>query len=425
MRQTSPCGRSIALLCVCVTFDTVTGRCGAAANAQSDPQDATAAPDITTLEHRLDEREKHLRELSDELARELQQIAVDRRALEAYRKSSSEELAQAVGKGGAPVGDQASPAPVGEAPKPADAPAAQAQIFDEPTALTPRGHFVLEPAVQYVHSTNNQVALVGYTILPAITIGLIDIQRIESNLTNVILTGRYGITPRFELEIKAPYVIENTSTETRPLGSASVTNSFFNSSGTDIGDAELAMRAQLNHFTGDNAVWIASLRFKSHTGSNVFEEPLDPNTELQTRLATGSGFYATQPGITVLMPSDPAVFFGGIAYTYSFERDVGFGYGDVRPGGILDLSMGMGLALNERGSFSIGYQHSVVDQTTQTGSFETGRALTRQGTLQLGTLRFGVSYRMTDHWTLNTTLGVGVTRDSPDLEATIRLPYRF
>jgi len=91
---------------------------------------------------------------------------------------------------------------------------------------------VIEPATQYVHSTNNQVALVGYTVLPALTIGLINIQRIESNLTDFSLTGRYGITPRIELEVKAPYILENTTTETRPLATASTTNSYFNSSET-------------------------------------------------------------------------------------------------------------------------------------------------------------------------------------------------
>ena len=85
----------------------------------------------------------------------------------------------------------------------------------------------------------------------------------------------------------------------------------------------------------------------------------------------------------------------------------------------------MGLALNEKASFSIGYQHSVVYQTNQTSEPETGRALTRLGTIQLGTLRFGVAYRLTDRLNFNSTLGIGVTRDSPDLEVTIRLPYSF
>jgi opacity protein-like surface antigen len=384
--------------------------------------DAADDPDADALQHRLEQTEQRLRDLAERVAAEQKQLDADRRALEAFRRGSDSELSQAVGKGTAQ--GTGHPPPVGAAPSQPDAPAATAQIFEEPTALTPRGKLVIEPDVQYVHSTNNQVALVGYTVLPALTIGLIDVQRIESNLTDYSLTARYGLTSRWELEVKAPYITENTTTETRPLATASETNSYFNASGSGLGDVEVAMRTQLNHFHGDNAVWIASLRFKTHTGTDIFEEPIDSNTGLQTRLATGSGFDAVQPGVTVLFPSDPAVFFGGVAYTYSFAREVGHGYGRVDPGGILDLTMGMGLALNEHASFSVGYQHSVVDETTQPTA-AVGLALTRVGTLQLGTLRFGVAYRLTDRFSVNTTIGIGVTRDSPDLEATLRLPYRF
>jgi hypothetical protein len=382
----------------------------------------SSSPDPAELQRRLEQTQQKLRDLAEQIAVEQRQMDADRRLLDAYRQSSESELRRAVGKGAAGGSDQ--PAPVGEAPRQPDAPVATAQIFQEPTALTPRGKFVFEPSAQYVHSTNNQVALVGYTVLPALTIGLIDIQRIESNLTDLALTARYGLAQRLELEVRAPYIVENTSTQTRPLATASVTNSFFDSSGSGIGDVEVAMRAQLNHFRGDNVVWIGSLRYKTNTGTDVFQEPVDPTSGLQTRLATGSGFNAIQPGFTFLFPSDPAVFFGGAAYTYSFARDVGFGFGRVDPGGILDLNIGMGLALNERASFSVGYQHSVVDQTSQPVP-ATGRALARTGTLQLGTLRFGVAYGLTERLNLNTTIGVGVTRDSPDLEATIRLPYRF
>lgn len=325
------------------------------------------------------------------------------------------------------AGDAATPpqpTSVGQAPEKPKAPAAPAQVFAEPTALTPKGTWVLEPSIQYVHSTNNQIALIGYTVLPALTIGLIDVQRIESNLTTFNLTARYGLMSRLELEVRIPYVIANTTTETRPLATAATANSYFDASGSDIGDVEVALRAQLNEFRGDNLVWIGSLRFKSHTGTSVFQEPIDPTTGLQTKIATGSGFDAIQPGITFLLPSDPAVFFGGADYTYSFSRDVGHGYGNVNPGAIVDITLGMGLALNDRASFSIGYQHSIVFQTTQSTS-ASGLALARVGTLQLGTLRFGVTYRVNPQSILNVTLGVGVTRDTPDLEATVRLPVSF
>jgi hypothetical protein len=51
--------------------------------------------------------------------------------------------------------------------------------------------------------------------------------------------------------------------------------------------------------------------------------------------------------------------------------------------------------------------------------------LARTGTLQLGTLRLGVSYLLTERFNLNFTLGFGVTRDAPDLELTVRLPMIF
>lgn len=337
---------------------------------------------------------------------------------------------QASGQGNQGGQNQGTPAnPVGEAPPTPSAPAQPAQVFDEPTALTPRGHFVFEPSAQYVHSTNNQVALVGYTILPAITIGLINIQRVESNLDNFTFTGRYGITSRLEFEVGVPYVVANTTTETRPLAGTSNANDFFNASGSDLGDVEVALRAQLNHFKGDNTVYLATLRFKTHTGTNIFEEPVDPNTGLQTGIPTGSGFNAVQGGLTFLKPSDPAVFFGGVAYTKSFSRFVNENYGDVYPGSILDLNIGMGLAINDKASFSIGYQHSVVEQTDQRfGTMtvnQTQFEITHLGTIQLGTLRFGISYQLSKDTYLNTTIGIGVTRDSPDLEATVRLPIRF
>jgi hypothetical protein len=410
--------RSVTPVCIPI-LSTIFASCAPGAFGAEPPSSDT---DAGELQRRLDQTEQKLRDLAEQIAVEQRQLDADRRLLDAYRHSSESELRRAVGKGAAGGPDQ--PAPVGEAPRQPDAPVATAQIFQEPTALTPRGKFVFEPAAQYVHSTNNQVALVGYTVLPALTIGLIDIQRIESNLTDVTLTARYGLAQRLEFEVRAPYIFANTSTQTRPLATASVANSFFDSSGSGIGDVEVAMRAQLNHFRGDNVVWIGTLRYKTNTGTNVFQEPVDPTSGLQTRLATGSGFNAIQPGFTFLFPSDPAVFFGGAAYTYSFARDVGFGFGRVDPGGILDLNMGMGLALNERASFSVGYQHSVVDQTSQPVP-ATGRALARTGTLQLGTLRFGIAYSLTERLNFNTTIGIGVTRDSPDLEATIRLPYRF
>jgi hypothetical protein len=402
----------------------------ASAGASSDSA-VSASEELQRIQRRLEDSNRRLEALRGQLEEQQQQVDEAQSALDEYRLRSEESLEALTARGAATTvaaadaPAQASPTPVGEAPPPRERPEAPAQIFEEPTALTPRGRFVLEPSYQFVHATDNRIALVGYTVIPAITIGLIDVRRVSRDIHNIALTGRYGVTSRFELELKAPYLFASSSTLTRPLATPSVTEEFFEADGSDIGDVELAARYQFNRFRGDNTVWIGFLRYKSSTGTGVFEVPVNPDTGLQEELPTGSGFEAVQPGVTFLLPSDPAVFFGGIAYLYSFEKAVGNGFGKVKPGAIADINLGMGLALNDVASFSIGYQHSVVGETTQKNKSQVENELAETGRLQIGTMRFGLAYQLKPKLTLNLSLGIGVTDDSPDFEATLRLPYRF
>ena len=75
---------------------------------------------------------------------------------------------------------------------------------------------------------------------------------------------------------------------------------------------------------------MATLRAKSRSGTGPFEVDIDPTTNLERELPTGSGFWAVQPQLTWLLPSDPAVLFGSVSYLYNFKRDVGRGFGTVR-----------------------------------------------------------------------------------------------
>lgn len=397
-------------------------------------QPASDDAEVRALAQRIEAGERRLRALEGQLQEERRMLAAIRRAFQQQMRYGDADLAAMAGRGAgdlaqAPVTDTPGvtpppvpSGPVGEAPPQPAQPAAPARIFDEPTALTPHGRFVLEPSYQFVHSTDNRVALVGFSVIPAITIGLIDVRRVSRDIHTLALTGRYGVTSRFEVEAKVPWVHASSNTQTRALATPSFTDETFDASGSGLGDIELAARYQFNAFRGDNAVYIGHLRYKSRTGTGVFEVPID-ETGLQTELPTGSGFQGLQTGVTFLYPSDPAVFFGGAAYTYNFARDVGHGFGRVRPGSVVDLNAGMGLALNERASFSIGYQHSIVGSLQQRDPEEVARVLARTGRLQLGTMRFGLGYRLTPKTNLNVSLGIGVTDDTPDFELTVRFPY--
>ncbi|MGZ8339296.1 MAG: hypothetical protein ACXWU9_06920, partial [Telluria sp.] len=94
--------------------------------------------------------------------------------------------------------------------------------------------------------------------------------------------------------------------------------------------------------------------------------------------------------------------------------------GELAPGGVVGFNFGMGLALNEKASISLGYDHNSVGRMKQNGVAVPGSVRT-----QLGTLVIGYSYRLSDKRSLNVSVGAGVTRDTPDVSLTLRMPITF
>jgi hypothetical protein len=132
--------------------------------------------------------------------------------------------------------------------------------------------------------------------------------------------------------------------------------------------------------------------------------------------------------VTWLFPSDPAVFFGSFSYQHSFKREVSRtvlggekeALGNVAPGGVFGFNFGMGLALNDKASFSVGYDHNSVGRTKQAGRTAPGSVR-----VQLGTLLIGYSYRIDNKKTLSVAVGAGLTRDTPDVTLMVRVPMSF
>lgn len=327
---------------------------------------------------------------------------------------------------------------IGEAPPSSSKPPEVAPLFDQPGVLTPRQRWVLEPSYQFGYSSNDRVALVGYTVIPAILIGLIDVRQVRTTTQTAALAMRYGLTNRLELELRVPYVYNHTDTVSREIFTGAAQDNVFTAGGHGIGDVEATARYQFNNGGADRAYYIGWLRFKSRTGRDPFAVVTDcvtrcvqnaTGTGLPLQTPTGSGFYSLQPGVTWLLPSDPVVFFGNVSYLHNFarhavSRTILLGgkqaLGTVSVGDVVDASIGVGLALNEKASISFGYDQSFVGSTHQNGKTVAGS--TRS---VLGTLLVGGAYRLSDKRTVNFTLGVGVTRDTPDATLTIRVPTTY
>ncbi|MET0807459.1 MAG: acetate kinase [Pseudoxanthomonas sp.] len=419
-----------------------------AANAQ-EPTGTWDAGRLGVLQQQINEQTRKLDEMRQSIGVQEENLSRLQRALD------DEVLANARARGIQPPPPhpmlQAAPAyaqsqaqpsearrPVGQAPETDSRPPEVAQIFDQPGVLTPSGKFVLEPSLQYGYSSNDRVALVGYTIIPALLIGLIDVRQVKTSSATATLTGRYGFNNRFELEAKLPYLYVNGDTVSREIFTGSAVDNVFNSHGSGMGDVEVTARYQLNRGGPDKPFYVAWLRYKSRSGTDLFEVVTDcitrcigntTGTGLPLELPTGTGFEAIQPGVTWLFPSDPVVFFGSLSYLHNFERSNVSRMlidgqlellGDVDAGDIIGFNLGMGLALNEKAAISIGVDTNMIGKTKQNGEEVAGSV-----NITLATLLLGGTYRFNEKASLNVALGAGLTRDTPDLNLTVRVPVTF
>ena len=427
--------------------------------ATSSAADDSSSPQIRQRLHEQDARLEAMRNQIDALQHQLAQQAADYKALrhavgmDVLDRQRGGNIAAAGANATAlpmpspdaspdqQAGQQTSATPttpVGQAPAQNSRPPEVAPIFQQPGVLTPKNKIVIEPAYQFSYSTADRVALVGYTIIPAILIGLIDVRQVRDTTQTAVLTARYGITNRLELEVRVPYVDTHNDTVSREVLTGSAMDNVFSSSGKGLGDIEATARYQINDGGADKAYYIGWFRFKSRTGTDPFEVVTDcvtrcvqnlTGTGLPVQQPTGSGFYTLQPGVTWLFPSDPVVLFGNLSYLYNVERHNVYDHillggtqylGNVKMGNEVDMSIGMGMALNDKASLSIGYDQTFIGTT-----YESGQKLPGSTKLWLGSLLIGGSYRFNEKRTLNFTLGVGVTRDTPDATVTVRMPMTY
>jgi len=316
--------------------------------------------------------------------------------------------------------------PVGVAPqaKKEILPSWMVRTFDLPGAgvLTPKGTLIVEPYLQYAHLSSNRVTLTGFTIVPAVTIGLINIQGVSRDIYTASLVGRYGLTNRLEVEVRVPYLYRQDSVTQRPIATPSTADSITVFNDWGLGDVEATGRYQINEGGPDKPYFIGFTRFKSATGTGPFDVGRDPLTNLQTELPTGSGFYIVQPGLTVLFPSDPVVLFSSVSFIYNIPRDIGGEIGRVDPGSGGNGNIGLGVSLNEKLTLTLGYDHTIFSRPTAASNV---LLTTTPQVTHIGVLLIGGSYRWSEKSFVNFVVGVGATREAPDLQVTLRIPTAF
>ncbi|MGF1724668.1 transporter [Photobacterium nomapromontoriensis] len=298
-----------------------------------------------------------------------------------------------------------------------------------PGVLTPKGSFVLDASFSYTQNSSNSVSIVGYTVLPSLIVGLIRASDIDRTTITLGLTGRYGITNRLEVEARVPWVYRSDSIFERELQQGVPNDTLRTVEGSDIGDIEAAFKYQIN--MENPPYWIAGLRFKTTTGSSPYDVPVNSLSDFE-ELPTGSGFPSIEPGLTMIMPMDPAVIYANIGYTWNIKDDVevdvsvenddgttsSLQANTIDVGDTISFSAGMGFAVNPQFSFSLGISHKTILKSKINGATPSDAKL-----LQLDSISFGANYAINPDTTINIGASAGLTADAPDFQLSVRIPY--
>jgi hypothetical protein len=338
---------------------------------------------------------------------------------------------------GDPAGIQQAPIEtVGAAPDDFGRPVEVAVLGQQGSIVTRAGQLTGEVQLEYARADRNRAIFRGIEIVESVLLGVFDINESRQDVLTAAASLRYGLTDRFEVGVRVPYVYRSDGMVFAPIqgstgddASATIDSS---AKGDGIGDIELSARYQISDARRGWPFLIANLQAVLPTGTDPFEVRRDPNGRA-LKAATGAGFYGISPSITAILPTDPVVLFGTIGYTFNLSDDVSTRIPPVLvefvdPGDSISASAGIGISFNQRTTLNLGYAHSwafgtrTISNLIEPSPDQPGPIETTSRDLQIGRLLFGVTYRVSDKASLNWSVEVGATDDATDLRTVLRIP---
>lgn len=298
--------------------------------------------------------------------------------------------------------------------------------------------FSAELGFELAHFDRSQLVLNGFLALDAIFLGDISIDEIDSDILTTNLTGRWTVTDRLQLNMNVPFVYRETTTRSGGQELSSILETEKKVDDSDLGDITLGVSYRLfpETLTRPDIVWNTSViapTGRDPYGIDFLEDPLNTNLEYPEELPTGSGLWGVQTGLSFLKTVDPAILFGSISWRHYFEDDFDDlgsdpealpSPGEVQLGDQYQFSLGIAFALNERTSLSTSFTQRFIDETEITRpGFGTQTVVGSDSTT--GTFDIGVTYAMTDRFSVVSNLGIGLTNDTSDYTFALKFPYRF
>ncbi len=312
-------------------------------------------------------------------------------------------------------------------------------LLTEEHALFNR-NLILEAGVTYSHSDRKQLVLSGFLALDAIFLGNIALEGVETDIFRYDLSARYGLTDRMNLNLNVPFVQRTTNYQKGGAGgSAAIVGEESVTRDATLGDVSLGMNYQLLKEGQNNPDVVWNLSVTAPTGEHPYgvstvEYPTSEDgvvLEVPAELPTGSGVRAVTTGFSFVRTLDPAIIFANIAYNYTRRENfddiriqAGDQPGEVDLGNTWQYGVGIAFAFNDKLSMNMSYSQAItsVSKTRDEGGAWQDIIGSEANSATLG---IGVTYAMTRHLSMISSVGSGLTDDAPDLTFSLKFPYMF
>jgi hypothetical protein len=298
---------------------------------------------------------------------------------------------------------------------------------------------VLENGLTYNRYDRKQLTLNGFLALDAIFLGNIAIENVESDTMNYNFAARWGVTPKLTLNLDVPYLWRKTVYQKGGAGGAAAAIAQEETTGSGIGDLTVSGNYLLLPETIGRPEMVLNVGVTAPTGQEPYGIPwrvLERDDDDFIRFAvpeeqpTGNGAWQASAGVSVVKTSDPAILYGNIGYTYSFESSFDdidnnpdtVNPGDVKLGDSYYFGAGVAFAFNERTSFSMSLSNRLSARArTRYDGQPWSKVIGSDANSALFNL--GVTYALNPHATVVGLLGIGLTPDAPDFSLGFRVPY--
>lgn len=414
---------------------------GTAATPQDQADVAALVNELQTLKSSYAQEVRRLRELD----MQVQALQARLQGKVPATKLPSEPAAQPLASAGTTPRPQTAPNAGNEAGTQAEAEQAKPTRSMQDALLQEHAVFdrklTIENSLSYSRYDRKQLTLNGFLALDAIFLGNIAIENVESDSLTYDLAARYGLSPRWTLNVDVPYLGRKTVYQKGGAGGSAAAIAEEQTTGSGIGDISLSANYKLFAETGAIPDTVLTFGVTAPTGQAPYGidwKVIERGDDQYVRFAvpekqpTGNGLWQANIGASLVKTMDPAIIFANLGYIHSFARSFGDidtdpqtrNPGRVKLGDSYYFGAGVAFAFNERTSLSLSFSDKLSAKASLRNK-DTPWTKIIGSDANAATFNMGVTYALNQRTTMVTLLGIGLTPDAPDYSITFKIPYMF